>query len=113
MAAEGQSDKTVSVMEMHMKQRCVAEFLYVEKMAPTDVHHHLLDVSGNQSVDVSTVRLRMVPFSSGDSDNGACPVVQMFTSASCRLLFITEENTQVMVVTMLRNSVLYLRICFI
>ena len=32
MAAEGQS-----VMEVHMKQRCVSEFLHVEKMAPTDI----------------------------------------------------------------------------
>ena len=38
MAAEGQSDKMTSDMEEHLKQRCVTEFLHVEKMAPTDIH---------------------------------------------------------------------------
>ena len=56
MAAEGQSDRMVSHMEVHMKQRCVNEFLHVEKMAPTDIHQCLLDVYGDQTVDVNTVR---------------------------------------------------------
>ena len=34
MAAEGQSDKMVSDMEVHMKHRCVTEFHHEEKMAP-------------------------------------------------------------------------------
>ena len=38
MAAEGQSDKMVSDMEVCMKQKCVIEFLCVEKKAPTDIH---------------------------------------------------------------------------
>ena len=38
MAAEGQSDKMTSDMEVCMKQRCVAELLHVEKFAPTDIH---------------------------------------------------------------------------
>ena len=33
MAAEVQSDKMASDMEEHMKQRCVTEFLHVEKIA--------------------------------------------------------------------------------
>ena len=36
--AEGQSDRMASDMEVWMKQRCVTEFLHVEKMAPTDIH---------------------------------------------------------------------------
>ena len=36
MIAEGQSDKMVSDMEVYMKQRCVTEFLHVEKRAHTD-----------------------------------------------------------------------------
>jgi len=52
MAAEGQSHKMTSDMEVHMKQRCVTEFLHVEKMAPTDVHLHLLNAGGDQTVDV-------------------------------------------------------------
>ena len=44
-------------MEAHMKQKCVTEFLYVEKMAPTDIHGYLLNVSGYQTVNVGTVML--------------------------------------------------------
>ena len=46
MAAEGQSDKMASDMEVHMKQRCVTEFLHVEKMAPIDIHWRSEVVSG-------------------------------------------------------------------
>jgi len=46
MAAEGQSDKMVSDMEVCMKQRCVIEFLHAEKIAPTDIDQSLLNVSG-------------------------------------------------------------------
>ena len=42
MEAEGQSDKMVSDMEVSMKQRCVTEFLHVEKLALMDLHRHLL-----------------------------------------------------------------------
>jgi len=38
MAAEGQSDKMVSDMDMHLKQMCVSEFLHVENMAPPGIH---------------------------------------------------------------------------
>ena len=55
MTAEGQSGKTVSDTEVHMKHRCIIE-LYVEKMAPTDIHQCLLNIDGDQTVDVSTVR---------------------------------------------------------
>ena len=33
-----------SDMDMSMEQRCGIEFLYVEKMAPTDIHWHLLNL---------------------------------------------------------------------
>ena len=56
MAAEGQSDKMASGMEVRMKQRGVIEFLSVEKMAPTDIHQHSVNVDGDQTVAVSTVR---------------------------------------------------------
>ena len=55
MAEEGQSDKMESDMEVHMKQRCVTEFLQMEKIAPTDIHQCLLNVSGDQTVNVSLV----------------------------------------------------------
>ena len=35
MAAEGESGKMVSVMEVHMKQKGVAEFLHAEKKLHT------------------------------------------------------------------------------
>jgi len=37
-----------SDMEVCVKQRCVTEFLYVEKMAPTDISWHLLNIYGEQ-----------------------------------------------------------------
>jgi len=43
----------VSDMEVWIKQRCVIEFLHVEKMAPIDTHWHLLNVYGDHAVDVS------------------------------------------------------------
>jgi len=55
MAAEGQSDRMVSDMEMQMKQRTATEFLYEEKIAPKDIHQHLLNTYGGQRVGVSTV----------------------------------------------------------
>ena len=62
MAAEGHSN-----MEVRVKQRCVTEFLHLEKMAPTDSHQFLLSIYGDQTVDVSTVRQWVVCFSSDDS----------------------------------------------
>jgi len=64
-------------------------------------------------VDVSTVRRRGVHFSSGDSNGGLPPLVQNFTSGACRLLFIASESAQLMVMTMLKKSILWLRICSI
>jgi len=66
------------------------QFLRVEKMAPTGIHQCLLDVYGDQTVDVSTVRQGVLHFSSGDS--GSPPPAQMFTSMACRLLFIAGKN---------------------
>ena len=45
MAAEGQSDRMVSGMEVPMEQGYVTEFLHVEKMSPTDIHWYLLRVT--------------------------------------------------------------------
>ena len=48
----------------------------------------------------------VVHFSSGNSDSGLPPLLQIFMSMACRLLFITGKNVQLMVVTVLRNGVL-------
>ena len=68
MTAEGQSDKMVHALEVHMKQRCVTEFLYADKMAPMNVNSlKLSEHLWIQTVDVSTVRQRMLHFSRANS----------------------------------------------
>ena len=57
-------------------------------------------------MDVSTVRWWVVRLSSGNGDNGLPPLVQIIMSAACRLLFTVGEIAQLMIVTMLKNSVL-------
>jgi len=60
VAAEWHCDRPVSDTKVWVKQRCVIEFLYAEKMAPIDIHWCLLNINGDQIVDVSTVRLWVV-----------------------------------------------------
>ena len=94
MAAEGQSDRTASNVEVQMKQRCGNEFLHAETIAPIDFHLHLLSIYGDHTVDVSTVRQWVVHFNS----NTETPLlVQIFTG---------DKTAWLMVVTMLKNSVL-------
>ena len=50
MAAEGQSDRMLSDMGVHMEQRYGTEFLHAEKMAPMDIHRCLLNIYGDQPV---------------------------------------------------------------
>ena len=54
MAAEGHSDKMVSATEVHMKQRCVTEFLHVEKLHPL-IFINACWTFTDQAGDVSTV----------------------------------------------------------
>ena len=54
-------------IEVRMKQRCLTESLCVEKIAPIDTHQCLVNIYGDQTVDVSTVRGWLVHSSSGDS----------------------------------------------
>ena len=56
MAADGQSDRMASDMEVRMKQRCGIAFLCEEKIPHIDIHQHLLNVYGDQTVEVSTVK---------------------------------------------------------
>ena len=53
-AAEGQTDRMVSDMEVHMKQSFATDFLHMEKRGPSGVHQCLLNIYGDQRVDVST-----------------------------------------------------------
>ena len=102
------TDKMVSDMEAHMEQKHGTEFFHAENTALIDSYPCLWNISGDQTVDVNIVRWRVVRFSSGDS--GSPSLVQIFMSAACRHLFIAGENTQLMVATVLNNSVLQLRI---
>ena len=61
MAAQGQSDKMASDIEVYVK-KCGIEFLHVENTAPTDIHQCLLNAYGDQTVDVNTVKERRVRF---------------------------------------------------
>lgn len=54
-------------------------------------------------MDVCIVRQWVVHFRSVNSDSGATELVQIFTSAACRLLFIAAENVELMVMTTLIN----------
>jgi len=56
MAAEGQSDQMESNVEVHITQRNVIEFLHVEKITSIDIHQCSLNVYGDQTADVSTMR---------------------------------------------------------
>ena len=53
----------------------------------------------------STVRWRVVHFSSRDSNSGSPPLLQVITSVTCRL-FMVGENVVLLVVTVFKNSVL-------
>ena len=88
MAAEGQSDKKAFDMDVYMEPKCGTEFLHVEKVAPIAIHWHLLNTNGDPIVDVSTMRLWVVHFSSGSISSGSSPLVQIFKTGSRRLLFI-------------------------
>ena len=83
MAAERQSDKLMSDMETHLKQRGGIEFVHVRNIAAIDIDQHLLNVTGNQAVDVSAVRRWVVCLSSGNDDSGSPPLI--FLSVAGRL----------------------------
>ena len=68
MAAEGQPDRMASEVKVHMKQKTGIEFLHVKKMAPVDTDPLSLNIYGDQTVDISTVKQWVMCFTSGDSD---------------------------------------------
>lgn len=77
-------------MEVHRKQRYVTELLYAEKMILVDILQQLLNFDGYQTVDVNGERQWVAYFNNDDSV--LSPLVQIFLSTSCRLLFIISEN---------------------
>jgi len=82
-----------------MKERCATEFLHMEKMVPIDSHWHLLNVDGDQTITKGWV----LCFSSDDSNVKN----KSRSGLPHRLFFITDKkNAQLMMVSMLNNSVL-------
>jgi len=51
-----QANKMAPDTDLCMKQRCGIELLHAEKIAPIDIHARLLNIKGDQTVGVSTVR---------------------------------------------------------
>ena len=88
--------------EVHIWQRPGTEFFHAEKMAPTDIHQHLLSVSGTQAVEVSTLWWWLLHFRSRDSNCGSPLLVQIFMNMACTLLFIAGENAELLDVTTLK-----------
>jgi len=69
------------------KQRCKNEFLHEEKITPTDIHWRLLNISGGQTVDASTVRWSEVHFNSGNTDMKDKPCSKMaMQNYKCNML---------------------------
>jgi len=67
---------------------------WITRCRKNGAHWHsptLLNIYGDQTVDLSTVRWWVAHFSGGDSSSGH-PVVQIVTSRTSRLLFITGGN---------------------
>ena len=58
----------------------------------TGIHRRLLNIYGDQTVDVNKVMKWVVHFNSGNTDSGSPLVVQIFTSAACRLSFMAGKN---------------------
>lgn len=61
------SDRMVSGAEVHMNQRGETEFLCEEKNSHVDIHCCLLNIYGDQMMNVTEGR-RVVRFSSGNSN---------------------------------------------
>ena len=116
MAAEGQSDKMASDMEVQMKQKCVTEFLDVEKFcthwhSSTLGEHLRRPNSGCEHTEAVGAAFQQW-WRQYERQAMFQTVMQSFMSTACRLLFMAGDNAYgIMVVTILKNSVLYLRIC--
>ena len=105
MAAEGQSDKMASNNEARMKHF----FPHVEKRVPSDIQR-LLNIYEDQIMGVSTVMWWVMCPSSGNSDVKDKPCSRWpctgMTSLNEDHFDILLCANQLMVVTMLKNSVL-------
>ena len=93
MAAEGHNDWHNGIWRGRV-DRCNVWHL-IPLCRKSGIHwyyQHLLNIHGDQTVGVSTVRWWVVHFSSGDSNSGAPLLVQMITNTACRLCSNTMGN---------------------
>ena len=76
----------VCVFSMHWIPPC--------GMASIAIHSYLLNVYGDQPVDVSTVKGWVICFSSGNSNNRSLSLIQILDkhAGSCSLLAKTKQN---------------------
>jgi hypothetical protein len=91
-AAEEQSRRMASDMEVRTKQRCHWIPPH-RKIAPVDIHQRLLNVCGDQTVDV---RQWMVCFSSGISDVRGRPYTAVGSWNEERLYQLIHANQRIM-----------------
>ena len=106
MAAEGNNDRMVSDMEVCMKQMGVIQFLPVEKkMVPAGIHWWLLNVDGDQSVDVAQWGVGGA-FQQWWQWQWVTSAGADFYKHSTQLLFTAGVNEELVVMTVLKNSVL-------
>ena len=89
MAAEGQSDRMASDMEVQMKQRGGIEIPPCRK---NGTHGHSLMFAECWWRPTSRCEQWVVHFSSGDSDSGSSLLERTFISVAYRFLFIAGEN---------------------
>ena len=72
MTAEGHND----ISHRSTYEAKIVGYFRAEKIALIDIHYGLLNIYGDQTVDVSTTRWWVVRFSSGDSNSGSPPLAQ-------------------------------------
>ena len=48
-----------SDVEVHTEQRCVTEFLHADEIAPIGIHRCLLNIYGDQTVDVTALKIEL------------------------------------------------------
>ena len=70
--------------------KSIIKFLHAEKIAPIDIHQHLLNSYGDQTVHISTVKWWVLHFSCGW--RGHLCWYRFWTNMACRLLFIAGKK---------------------
>ena len=81
-------------------------FYYSIQFTEANIQLHTQFPSQYLMIRMNKLTEMFLIFSWWRNDSGSPPLVQIFTSTVCRLLFITGKNAELMVVIMLKNSLL-------